>query len=306
MKEETYNVGIRLLREEFIDPQLPQLEQLGWKVEVEEISKRYVVKIHNPKRGTIYQICARMVNTAGKPIVWEQPIFIENPGIGIAPVRRIRAPKGQGQDQDRYFVYLLITERPIVWPRLNSREGGIISIAGMSIKPGITSIEFPRGIGEDRVKEFELAALHREQRIRLIGREEQEAFEKAGGFAELHEEMPQVSLCFGMSPMLIGGLNPNTAFFGTTQGCWLIPVAPQSRDYGDGKVVVATSPDECIKGMVALRFPEETDMLLDQAEDFLRQGAWNNQTPILVDSFTKSILADLPRLIRQNRIPVTG
>lgn len=304
MKEEAVSLGIRLLREEFIDPQMPRLEQLGWRVEVEEIDGKFVVKIHNPMRGTIYQVCARMVNTSGKVIAWEQPVFVENPGVGIAPVRRIRAPKGQGED--RYFVYLLITERPIVFPRLNSREGGIINVAGMSIKHGIASVEFPRGIGEGRVKEFELAALHREQRIRLIGRAEQEAFEKAGGFAELHEEMPQVSLCFGMSPMLIGGLNPNTAYFGTTQGCWLIPVAPQKSDDSEGKVVVATSPDECIKGVVALRFPEETDLLLDQTEKILRQGAWNNQTPILVDSFTKSILADLPRLIRQNRIPVTG
>jgi len=164
----------------------------------------------------------------GRVVVWDQPVIYENPGAIFAPYRFVQS--GKAEKADRITIYLILVQRPIVKACLNLPETSLIG----EEDAGVMSLEFPRGISDDLKKsgfEFLLSKTHKMDRMSLLG--DQGMFDAAGGTDEFAEEVPTLTVLPGTPPILVAGLNPNTSYFGTTQGGFIIPIAPTINDTGD-------------------------------------------------------------------------
>jgi hypothetical protein len=301
MRESSVVTSVRDITEELKTPREPNVD-IEWVCKIEQGIWR---ELSNPKKGKILHRVARSIGPSGV-VVWDQPVFVENPGLGMCPVRRIKS--GKGRKEDLYIVYMVVVQRPIMESKLNlalKKKLIIPTLEGLFGNfQGVTSIEFPRGIAFPT--NFSLSAIEAfdQGRMYLLG--DQQAFDAAGGFEELQEEIPQLMIHPNFESMLIGGLNPNTSLFQTTQGEFIVPVQPDTRLAMEKAETSASQGAEQIKGIIPLVFPSDTDYLLREAERIVQTGIWAPTLPILLDSFTKSLLAQLARLIRENRIPVTG
>ena len=303
MKERHTTIGVRTLKEEAENPGQPEIRQLGWKLEgFESINGMQTGRISNPKKGTVEHVVVRTMLDDSRVLVWDQPVWIENPGTVSVPVRRIAS--GKGNKEDRIIVYMIIVQRPIVNPMINVPRTG--AVLHHMEKNGITSLEFPRGIssGSDSNYMFYLSGSCRAEKLQLFG--DQSAFEASGGFDEMGEEVPELILHPGTEPILVCGVNPNTSLFATTQGGYIFPISPDTRAAEEKAASSATQQAEQIRGIIPLVYPEETDKILSFSEKMAQTGFWGSNSPIVVDSFTMSMLAQVGRLVRENRIPVTG
>lgn len=303
MKETTANIQTRPIAEEIEKPGTPELPGIQWAA-TGDSNTWY--EIGNPRKGRIIHHVVRMLGQDGRTIVWDQPIYMENPGVVMAPVRRISA--GKGQKEDKIIVYLIVVQRPIVQPFINGVLPSDIAAAVTDqgkriIQPGITSLEFPRGIGNKTPTNFFLLGSYKMERITILG--EQNALDAAGGLEEFAEEVPELKILPGVAPILASGINCNTSLFGTTVGGYVIPVCPDIREAEEKVATSATQQVEQIKGIIPLVYPFETDEVLAMTERTIRTGAWAANTPVLIDGFTLTMFEQISRLIRQNRIPIT-
>lgn len=248
--------------------------------------------LQNLKRGKIDTVAVEVSNSDGKKILWDQYRIMENPGSVIAPIRRINSGA-----REKYIIYFILVMRPVVESLLNSD----VHFMDDNKFQGITSIEFPRGVGSVQgYKNFSLDEMHRNTRIFILSDEKRFA---TSGEEEMLDEAPQLMICPGAQPMLVSGLNPNTSNFATNQSGFIVPVSPDTRDIEDR--VSSSQSDELIKKIIPIEFPYETDKILEQSEKIMKTGIWNRETPVIVDNFTLAMLAHIERYIRSGKIPVT-
>jgi len=300
MKEASVSLGVRPLAAELDDPRRPELQKVDWTAEITGVAGKPVVTLTHPKRGRVVQSVVRALMGDGRIGIWDQPVFYENPGAIFAPFRYKRS--GKAEKADRVTLYMIMIQRPVVKSCLNLPETANIG----EEDSGVMSVEFPRGISDDLKKsgfEFLLSQTHRMERMSLLG--DQGMFDAAGGMDEFAEEVPTLTVLPGAAPILVGGCNANTTYFGTTQGGFVIPISPRQNlglDQAGGSAVQR----EFISGLVPLQFPEETDRLLEETARIMSTGVWSKQTPVLIDDFTIAMLTHIGRLLRQGRLPITG
>jgi|GEM_PF-2354662 len=299
MKEASVSLGVRPLVEELQDPRQPELQRVDWTAELSTVQGRPVANLTNPRKARFVHTVVRALMGGGNVVCWDQPVIYENPGAIFAPVRYRRS--GKGQKDDQLTVYMILVQRPIVKPCLNLP--GTVRLGEST--SGVMSLEFPRGIS-DKLNtpglEFMLSSTHGLERVLLLG--DQALFDAAGGRDEFEEEVPSLTLLPGIEPILVGGSNANTAYFGTNQSSFVVPIAPRlnrTLEQSGGTV-----QQEFIRGLVPLRYPEETDQLLENSVRIVSTGVWDSKTPVLIDNFTVSMLAHVGRLLRQGKLPVTG
>ncbi|MBU1167353.1 hypothetical protein KKC60_03010 [Patescibacteria group bacterium] len=272
-------------------------EELGWKVEVLEAGSSHVVKISNPEKGLIYQVFVRMVTSKGVK-QWDQIILEENPGVAMLPYR-IFGQKGRSR---KCIVYMVTVERPVVFPRLNSHA----TKQEISVY-GATLIEFPRGIGENKKLKFRFdPGWQLEKRAMFPSGEN--LFANSGGIVELSEEVPQLSILDGGEPRVVGMMNPNSAYYSTNQGLWLVPVSePKEKGRIAEEAVASSAREEQITGIIPVEWPEGVDHLLQEAEKIASgKKPWDSKSPVLADSFTLSCLAHFERCHREGSLITTG
>jgi hypothetical protein len=296
MNEPFVGLGVWALSLVMENPEKFGLKSLGWKLVVENES----FEMTSLKKGKIARVFVRAMTASGKIITWDQPVYFENPGSASLPIRKLTS----GQ----IIVYLLITQRSIVEPRVNVETVYDLSrtwleIFGPVAQLGMASFECPRGIGDGSKKILiEPSAMWRAERtLHLISCPE--AFDQAGGSQEFQEEVPQFRM-FG-PPKYVGPYNGNTALIATNPGLYVVPICPDVTAALE-PVSTATQQVEMISGVIPFVFPHETDQLIRQTREITSSGVWNPQNPVLLDGFTLSLLSHLSELDRSGKIPVTG
>lgn len=285
MREEAITIGIRSLADERESPQKPELTHQGWSAGTQK-----GVVLENVKRGRIDHSVVRMMLPNGTIAVWDQPVIDEHPGVIFAPIRRI----GEG-NWSRYLLYFIVTDRPIVQTRSNNTRTLVENRS-------VSSIEFPRGIGEKTAPTFQSREFLNQSRVAILG--SQSEFCPFGGDDE-REEAPTLVILPGAQPIPCGLTNPNTSLFATNQGNFVIPITPRSAEEGL-ETISDSQQKEGIKKLIPLEFPQETDQILERSSTMALQGNWNSTDPILICGYTKALLAEIERLVRANKIPVTG
>ncbi|OGY79400.1 MAG: hypothetical protein A3B74_00985 [Candidatus Kerfeldbacteria bacterium RIFCSPHIGHO2_02_FULL_42_14] len=122
---------------------------------------------------------------------------------------------------------------------------------------------------------------------------------------EREEEVPELVIVPGSPHIFLGGSNPNTAYFATTQSCMLVLVKPQIEPAVE-RLDSETAKAELIKEIIPLQFPEEVDQLMARTAALMERGCWDPKEPVLVCALTKAMFAEIARLDRAGKISVTG
>lgn len=245
----------------------------------------------NDVRGELRSIVVKM-NTPQGSVAWMQWECLDRPGAVQVPFRHLKK-KGKSE----VWVYFIIVTRLVPENRLNLSWQ---SLKANQRSRGVSSLEFPRGIAASIGTKMTLSLTNQADRLFLIGNADM--YKHIGADQEMQEEVPFLKVV--NEPLLGFGYNANTTHYVSTQAGYLVPV---EVDHDRIQAQLEDSPvEEGIKNLVTLRWPEETDAVIQASSKLMPFGRWDNNTAVLIDGFTFSGLAVLGAMFRQGELPVTG